>query len=244
MSAFELLPAVDLRGGRVVRLRQGDFDRETAYSDDPVAVAAGFAELGAAWVHVVDLDGAREGRPMHESTIDAIVRAVSPDVQVEVSGGLRDAAAARSALERGASRIVVGTAALRDPTLVGDLVAEHGPTRIAVSIDVRNGNAVGEAWVEDSVSIDAGVVLERLADVGVTTFEVTAIDRDGSLSGPDFELFARLVQLGRGRVIASGGVRSVDDLRSIAALGCRGAIVGRALYEGRLDLAEALATVG
>jgi len=244
MSAFELLPAVDLRGGRVVRLRQGDFDRETAYSDDPVAVARGFAELNARWLHVVDLDGAREGWPVHGSTIAAIVDAVAPEVRVEVSGGLRDAAAARLALERGASRIVVGTAALRDPILVGDLVAEHGAPRIAVSIDVRNGNAVGEAWVEDSVSIDAGVVIERLADVGVTTFEVTAIDRDGSLSGPDFELLARLVQLGRGRVIASGGVRSVDDLRSIVALGCRGAIVGRALYEGRLDLTEALATVG
>lgn len=239
--SFEILPAIDLRGGRVVRLRQGDFARETAYSDDPVDIARGFADAGARWLHVVDLDGARSGAPTHGAVIAAIVRAVGARCQVEVAGGLRDEAAVAAALAAGAARVVVGTAALRDPAVAGRLVAAHGTDHVAVAIDVRDGLAVGHGWSTDASGVDAGEVLERLADVGVTTFEVTAIERDGLLQGPNLSLYERLVRAGPGSIIASGGVTTLDDLRALRACGCAGAIVGRAIYEGRLDIAEALA---
>lgn len=240
---FALLPAIDLRGGRVVRLQQGDFERETAFSDDPAAVAAAFADAGARWLHVVDLDGARSGSPVHRAEVGAIIGAVGPGVAVEVAGGLRSSEDVRAMFDLGAARVVVGTAALRDPAFAGGLVDEHGVSRMAASIDVRDGNALGEGWRTGAAAIDAATAIRGLADVGVSVFEVTAIDRDGLLGGPDLELLARLVGLGRGDVIASGGVSSVADLRAVLHIGCSGAIVGRALYEGRLDLADALTAV-
>ena len=239
--AFEVLPAIDLLGRRVVRLQQGDFDRETAYSDDPVEVATRFADAGARWLHVVDLDGARTGTPAHSEVVRRIVSAVGDRVSVEVAGGLRDEATVSSALAFGAARAVVGTAALRDPTFAGRLVTTHGPDRIVVSIDVRDGQAVGHGWAVDAVGVDVADAIGQLADAGVVTFEVTAIERDGLLSGPDLELYESLVALGRGSIVASGGVRSVDDLRAIRDRGCTGGIVGRALYEGSVQLSEALA---
>lgn len=233
---FEILPAIDLRGGHVVRLRQGDFAHETAYSDDPVEVARRFADAGAGWLHVVDLDGARTGVPSHGATIGSIVAAVGDRVRVEVAGGLRDEPAVAAALSAGAGRAVVGTAVLRDPAFAGRLVATHGADRVVVAIDVRDGRAIGHGWTTDAAAIDAVEAIERLAVLGVSTFEVTAIERDGVLGGPDLELYERLVQLGRGSIIASGGIATMDDLRHVRALGCTGAIVGRAIYEGRLDL--------
>ena len=158
-----------------------------------------------------------------------------------MAGGLRDERAVADALEAGAARVAIGTAALKDPAFAGRLVDAHGSARIAVAIDVRDGNAVGHGWTTGAETVDAAVAIERLADVGVETFEVTAIDRDGLLEGPDLELYRRLVALGRGSIIASGGVTSVDDIRAVRAIGCSGAILGRALYEGRLDLEAALA---
>ena len=240
-SGFQILPAIDLRGGRVVRLRQGDFARETAYSDDPVEVARRFANTGACWLHVVDLDGARSGIRAHGAVIAAIVEAVGDGCLVEVAGGLRDEAAVAATLVAGAARVVVGTAALRDPAFAGRLVAAHGADRVAVAIDVRDGLAIGHGWSTGASGIDAGEALERLAAVGVTIFEVTAIERDGLLEGPNLTLYQRLVRLGRGSIIASGGITTLDDLRAVLARGCAGAIVGRAIYEGRLDIAQALA---
>jgi phosphoribosylformimino-5-aminoimidazole carboxamide ribotide isomerase len=239
-SPFEVLPAIDIREGRVVRLRQGDFDQETSYSDDPVAVAVGFAASGAAWLHVVDLDGARSGVPVHTPIIGAIAAAVGGEVRVEAAGGLRTADAARSILASGAARVVVGTAALRDPTFAGTLVEEHGPERVAVAIDVRDGRAVGSGWVASSPGPDALDAIAVLADKGVTTFEVTAIDRDGLMQGPDLDLLQRAVSLGRGRIIASAGITSTTDIAAVGAIGCAGAIIGRALYEGQLSLRDAL----
>ena len=239
-SPFDLLPAIDLRDGRVVRLRQGDFEQETAFSNDPVAVAVGFAASGAAWLHVVDLDGARSGVPVHTSVIGAIATAVGGEVKVEAAGGLRTADAVRGVLASGAARAVVGTAALRDPTFAGALVEEHGPERVAVAIDVRNGQAVGSGWVDSSPGPDALDAIALLADRGVMTFEVTAIDRDGLLQGPDLDLFGRAVALGRGRIIASAGITSKKDVAAVRAIGCAGAIIGRALYEGQLSLRDAL----
>lgn len=240
-SPFEILPAIDLRRGRVVRLRQGDFERETAYSDDPVEVARQFVAAGARWLHLVDLDGAREGRPVQGKVIGEILTAVGDSVRIEVAGGLRTASAVADVLAIGAARAVIGTAALGNPAFAGALVRSHGAERIAVAIDVRDGCAIGHGWSTSAAGIDAGDVIERLADVGVTTFEVTAIERDGLLGGPDLGLYERLVQLGRGYVVASGGITTVEDVRAVREVGAAGAIIGRALYERRLTLEDALA---
>lgn len=239
-SDLEILPAIDLRGGSVVRLQQGDFARETAFSDDPVAVAREFAEAGARWLHVVDLDGARSGTPAHAPVIRSIVDAVGHQVSVEVAGGLRTSTAVAEAIAAGAARAVVGTAALRDPDFAGELVRRHGADRIAVALDVRDGLAVGEGWRADAPGPTVGGIMTALADVGITTFEVTAIERDGLLGGPDLKLLSGLIGSSRGDVIASGGVATLDDIRAVGAIGCAGAIVGRALYEGRLDLGAAI----
>jgi phosphoribosylformimino-5-aminoimidazole carboxamide ribotide isomerase len=236
-SGFEILPAIDLRGGRVVRLRQGDFDQETAYGADPAGVAREFADTGARWLHVVDLDGARSGRPIQGEAVRAVIGAVGERVRVEVGGGVRTREAANSVLAAGAARVVLGTAALADPGLVGELVSSHGSDRIAVAIDVRDGLAVGHGWAASQAAIEVTQAIAALADAGVTTFEVTAIERDGLLGGPDLSLYGRLVRLDRGDIIASGGITTLDDLRRLRAMGCAGAILGRALYEGHLDLA-------
>jgi phosphoribosylformimino-5-aminoimidazole carboxamide ribotide isomerase len=240
-SGFDVLPAIDLRGGRVVRLKQGDFDRETAYSDDPVEVATRFVDAGARWLHLVDLDGARSGTPAHGAVIASILSAVGDRVRVEVAGGLRDEGAVAAVLGYGAARAVVGTAALRDPAFAGRLIAAHGSESIAASIDVRDDQAVGHGWASDAVGVSAEEAIARLAGAGVTTFEVTAIDRDGLLNGPDLALYEQLLALGAGSIVASGGIATVADLRAVRDLGCSGAIIGRALYEGRLDVGQALA---
>ena len=238
---FEILPAIDLRGGRVVRLRQGDFEQETAYGDDPVAIAREFADAGARRLHVVDLDGARTGKPAHLGVIEAIVEAVGDRTTIEVAGGLRDEAAVRRVFGSGVARAVIGTAALRDPAFAGRLVATHGAERIVVAIDVREGFAVGEGWARNAAGIDAAAATRALTDAGVVTFEVTAIDRDGLLGGPDLVLYERLGALRGVAIIASGGIRSLEDIRAVRTHGCTGAIIGRAIYERRIDLAEVLA---
>ena len=238
--AFDILPAIDLRAGRVVRLRQGDFEHETVYSDDPVEVARAFADAGARWIHLVDLDGARAGGQLQGRMIGEILLAVGDRVQVEVAGGLRTASAVAGVLAVGAARAVLGTAALQDPEFAGGLVATHGSDRIVAAIDVRKGRAVGHGWQAGTRGIDALEAVERLADMGVSLFEVTAIERDGLLDGPDPALYERLVRLDRGSIIASGGIAALEDLRAVRGLGATGAIIGRALYEGRLSLEEAL----
>ncbi len=237
---FEILPAIDLRGGRVVRLRQGDFTQETAYSDQPVEVARQFAAAGARWVHVVDLDAARTGTPAHESVIAGIVAAIGGKCRIEVAGGLRDEAAVATVLGSRVFRAIIGTAALRDPAFAGRLVATHGADRIAVAIDVRDGRAIGQGWSTEASGMDPTEAIVQLADAGVTTFEVTAVDRDGLLDGPDLGLCGQLVRLGRGNIIASGGITTLDDLRAVRDLGASGAIIGRALYEEQLTLEDAL----
>jgi len=239
-TPFEILPAIDVRAGRVVRLQQGDFARETVYDDDPVAVARAFADAGARWLHVVDLDGARAGAPVNGSVVAAILAAVGERMQVEVAGGLRTAESAAAVLALGAARAVVGTAAIADPAFAVALIAAHGPTRLAVAIDVRDGLAVGQGWVPGAAGVDAADAIRWLAAVGVTTFEVTAIDRDGLLGGSDLGLYERLVALGAGEIIASGGMATLDDLRAVRVVGCTGAIVGRALLDGLMDLRAAI----
>ncbi len=243
MGSFEVLPAIDLIAGRVVRLRQGDFERETTYGSDPAAAARGFAEAGAIWLHVVDLDGARAGEPQQLELTARIVAEVLGRARVEVGGGLRTPGAVAGALGTGAGRAVIGTAALRDASFAAEVVQRHGADRIVASIDVREGIALGEGWRAGAPGVPAAEAVERLADAGVATFEVTAIDRDGLLEGPDLALLRSLVALDRGRIIASGGVSSVDDVIAVQAAGCAGAIVGRALYEGRVEVGAILAAL-
>jgi phosphoribosylformimino-5-aminoimidazole carboxamide ribotide isomerase len=240
-TPFHLLPAIDLRGGRVVRLAEGDFGRETIYGAGPADTARAFAAAGAQWIHIVDLDGARDGERRQTAVVERIVAAAGGGVACEVAGGLRDEAAVNEALSAGAARAVVGTSALRDPAFVERLVARFGAARIAIALDVRDGVAVGQGWVPGSAGVPVEEALAALADRGATTFIVTAIERDGLLSGPNLELLGRMIALDRGEVIASAGVSSLADIAAVRRLGCAGAIVGRAIYEGRLDLAEALA---
>ena len=242
-ALFQLLPAIDLRGGLVVRLSEGDFARETVYGADPEEVARRFAAAGARWIHIVDLDGAREGERRQTEVVTRIVAAAGPGVFCEVAGGLRDEEAVDAALSAGAARAVIGTAALRDPGFVERLVTRLGPERIAIALDVRNGMAVGQGWIPGRPGMPALEALTMLADRGARTFIVTAIERDGLLGGPDLDLLGRMIALGRGEVVASAGVASLEDIAAVRALGCAGAIVGRALYEGRVDLAAAVRLV-
>lgn len=238
MAGFDILPAIDLEGGRVVRLVQGDFARETVYEEDAVGVALAFADAGATWLHLVDLDGARDGEPRQLELVAEIVAEVHGRVRVEVGGGLRTPEAVAGALGTGANRVSVGTAALRDPTFALGLVARYGPARIVGSLDIRGGMALGEGWRPGAAGVPAADALERLSAAGIDTFEVTAIDRDGLMGGPDVPLLRSLVRLGRGRIIASGGITSLEDVLAVQAAGCAGAIVGKALYEGRITIRE------
>jgi phosphoribosylformimino-5-aminoimidazole carboxamide ribotide isomerase len=238
VASFELLPAIDLRAGRVVRLSQGDFDRETAYDTDPPAVARRFADSGATWIHVVDLEGAVAGEPVQLQLASEIVAEVYGRARVEVGGGLRTPASVAGALGTGAARAVIGTKALQDPGFALGLVTRYGRNRIVASIDVRDGMALGDGWREGSPGVPVADAVGALASAGVEVFEVTAIDRDGLLGGPDIDLLRSLVAMGHGRVIASGGISSIADVIAVQAAGCAGAIVGRAIYEGRVDLRE------
>jgi phosphoribosylformimino-5-aminoimidazole carboxamide ribotide isomerase len=243
VAEFEVLPAIDLEGGRVVRLVQGDFTRETVYERDPVAVARAFADAGAQWLHVVDLDGARQGEPRQLELVAEIVAEVHGRTRVEVGGGLRTPEAVAGALGTGASRVAVGTAALRDPAFALGLVARYGPARIVGSLDVRDGLALGEGWRAGASGVPPADALDRLSAAGIDTFEVTAIDRDGLMGGPDVPLLRSLVRLGRGRIIASGGISSLDDVLAVQAAGCGGAIIGKALYEGRVTIREIVTAI-
>jgi phosphoribosylformimino-5-aminoimidazole carboxamide ribotide isomerase len=236
-AAFTVIPAVDIRGGKCVRLLHGDYNQETAYSDDPVAVACRWQDLGAPLVHVVDLDGARAGHPVNDRIVEAICRALS--VPVEVSGGIRTLEAVREAISWGAGRVQLGSAAVRDPGLVQSACAEYGEAMI-VSIDARDGEVMTDGWTRGSGlrAIDLG---RRMAALGVPRIMYTDIARDGAMQGPNLDALREMVAAVPIPVVASGGISTVDQLRQVIATGCEGAIIGKALYEGQVDLREALA---
>jgi phosphoribosylformimino-5-aminoimidazole carboxamide ribotide isomerase len=235
----DLYPAIDLRGGRCVRLVEGDFGAETVYGDDAVAVAVRFAAAGARWIHVVDLDAARSGEPVNRPLVGRIAAAVGPDVQVQAGGGVRSATDADQLLSAGVARVVVGTAAVERPLLVAELTARW-PGRVAVGLDHRGGEVRVRGWTAGGGRQVADLVPEAVA-AGAAVVVVTDIGRDGRLAGPDLTGLTRLVADTGAPIIASGGVRGLEDLRALSRLGVVGAIAGTALYEGRLDLAAALA---
>ena len=229
---MDLFPAIDLRGGRVVRLQQGDFARETVYGDDPVVVAKAFADAGAPWVHVVDLDAAKRDGSNRDLVIGVAAAINTP---VQAGGGVRDA----SLLEAGIARVVVGSAAVDEPELVERLALAH-PSRVAVGLDHRDGEVRTRGWVDGSgARVDD--LVDRLSVPGVGAFVVTDIARDGVLQGPDVDGYRALAARTQVPVIASGGVGSLDDLRALRDTGVAGVIVGKALYEGRFTIDEAVA---
>jgi phosphoribosylformimino-5-aminoimidazole carboxamide ribotide isomerase len=233
---MEIIPAVDIRGGRCVRLYQGDFQRETVFGDDPVAVARSWQDAGATRLHVVDLDGAREGRPANAQVIRRLIQAVS--IPVQVGGGLRDRQSIDSYLEAGAARVVLGTAAVKDPSLLAEAIAEHGE-RIVVAVDARVGMVAIEGWQEETL-LSAAQLMSELAAKGVPRFIYTDALRDGTLQGPDFAAVETVLARVGVPVIYAGGVSSIPDLVRLASLGAEAAIIGQALYTGAVDFQQAL----
>jgi len=235
----DLYPAIDLRGGRCVRLYQGNFDAEVVYGDDPVSQARSFADAGAPWIHVVDLDAARTGEPQNRDVVLAIARAV--DVPVQTGGGVRTEEAAAALVDGGVARVVIGTAAMDDPDLVARLAARHPVT---LGLDVRGDEVAVRGWERGS-GHDILDVLGRFEDLGVVALVVTQIDVDGTSAGPDVAGLSAVLRATSIPLIASGGVGTLEHLRTLAAIeeaGRRfeGVIVGRALYEGAFTVTEAL----
>ena len=234
---MDLFPAIDLRHGRVVRLRQGEATRLTSYGDDPVAVADSFAADGARWIHIVDLDAAF-GDGNHDTLIAELADRLGSGVRLQVGGGFRSLDRIATALALPVARLVIGTAAVTDPALLAGALEVAGPDRIAVGIDARDGVVALRGWTESSGET-AVAVARRVAAAGVRTVIHTDIARDGMLVGPDVD-GARALQREGVEVIASGGIGTLDDLRLVAVSGLSGAIVGRALYERRFALPDAL----
>ena len=232
-----LYPAIDLKAGRCVRLAQGDMTRATVFNADPAAQARSFAAAGAEWLHVVDLDGAFAGRAVNGAAVAAILAAVKMPVQL--GGGIRDMAAVEGWLGRSVARVILGTAAVKNPALVRDACRKF-PGRIAVGIDARAGRVAVEGWAETS-ELDALALARRFEDAGVAAIVYTDIERDGLLGGVDIAGTAALAASIRIPVIASGGVGGIEDIQRLSGAGVAGVVVGRALYDGRLDLAAAVA---
>ncbi len=237
-----LYPAIDLKEGRCVRLRQGDMAQATVFSDDPAAQAASFEADGFSWLHVVDLDGAFAGRPMNGAAVDAILARVRFPIQL--GGGIRDMATVEGWLGKGVARVVIGTAAVRDPAFVKAAARAH-PGKVAVGIDARDGMVAVEGWAATS-TLSALELGKRFEDAGVAAIVYTDISRDGMLQGLDLDGTRALAEALSIPVIASGGLASIDDVRALLRPENRciaGAITGRALYDGRLDAKAALAEI-
>ena len=238
---MEVIPAIDLIDGRCVRLYQGDYSRETVYSDDPVEVALRWERLGARRIHVVDLDGARAGSPQNLDVISRIADAVR--VPVQMGGGVRTIDSIREVIDSGVDRVMLGTVAVRDPAIVTSACEQFRAETILVAIDSRDGNVAVSGWTDGSET-SATDLLRLMMDAGVRTFLCTDISRDGTLAGPDYDLMRSLVAIAGNGVIAAGGIASIDHLRDLAYIGVGGAVIGRALYTGDIDLAVSATSPG
>jgi phosphoribosylformimino-5-aminoimidazole carboxamide ribotide isomerase len=237
-----LYPAIDIRGGQAVRLLQGDYERETTYDADPVDAAKRWAGEGAEFLHVVDLDGAKAGSPQNLEAVGRIAAEV--ECPIQVGGGLRDAESVAAVLSAGAERVVIGTAALRDPEFLAATLAEHGE-RVVVSVDAHDGKVALAGWTETS-DVDVAAAVADLGERGVKRFLCTAIEVDGTMEGPALDELNRIAAATEAQVIASGGVGVLSDLEALtrdAAPNIEGAIVGRALYERRFTVPQAIAAL-
>jgi phosphoribosylformimino-5-aminoimidazole carboxamide ribotide isomerase len=240
VEAVILFPAIDLKNGEAVRLQQGDMARATVFNRDPAAQAQAFARQGFEYLHVVDLDGAFAGKPMNAAAVDRILAAVK--IPVQLGGGIRDRATIDAWLGKGVARVVIGTAAVRDPALIKEASRAH-PGRIVVGLDARDGKVAVEGWAETS-EVTALDIAKRFEDAGVAAIVYTDVARDGMLEGLNLDATITLADRVSMPVIASGGLASIEDVRALLRPRTKklaGAIVGRALYDGRIDAAEALA---
>jgi phosphoribosylformimino-5-aminoimidazole carboxamide ribotide isomerase len=245
-----ILPAIDLRDGKVVRLAKGDYDRQTTYSDDPAAVARTFAQAGAKWIHVVDLDAAKSGTHGNLAAVAAIRQAVdsmtdlsSSAGNIELGGGARDDRSVQAMLAGGATRVIIGSAALGDWPWFESLLGRPALAgKIVLGLDARGGKLAAKGWL-DQTNVSAVEVAGRAKSSGLAGIVYTDIDRDGMLQGPNLQATAEMIAATDVPIIASGGISSIDDLVQCAAIGCWGAIVGRAYYEGKVDIAQAIAAV-
>ena len=234
---MEVIPAIDLIDGRCARLVQGDYSRQTVYSDDPVEVALRWESLGASRIHIVDLDGARLGAPANFGVVERIVSSVN--VPIQMGGGVRNIDAVRAVIGVGVQRVMLGTVAVREPDIVALARLEFGEDAVVVAVDSRDGYVSVSGWTSAS-RVRATELLQRMSDAGVKTFLCTDIMKDGTLGGPDYELMSELVEVAGKGVIAAGGVASVEHVRQLAKTGAGGVVIGKALYTGDIDLAEAL----
>jgi phosphoribosylformimino-5-aminoimidazole carboxamide ribotide isomerase len=235
----EVIPSIDLKSGRCVRLYQGDYRQETVYSDDPLAVAVAWEEQGAPRLHLVDLDGAADGSPAHLDMISAIVSRLT--IPVQVGGGIREFSTAETLLLAGVDRVVIGTAAVMQPELVQGLCEQYGKQRVVVALDARDGQIAINGWTENT-SVSARQLARDMSAIGVVRLLYTDISRDGTLAGPNFSANAILVQNTAMKVQASGGIASLKHLERLSGIGVEAAILGRCLYSGDLKLAEAIAS--
>ena len=234
---MEVIPAIDLRGGRCVRLFQGDYAQETVFSDDPAEVARRWEAAGAPRIHVVDLDGARTGQQANRQAIEGIASVIS--IPLQVGGGVRTMEDADNLASLGVERLVLGTIAVREPESVARLCQRFGGQRIVVAVDARNGQVAIEGWREDT-SVSAADLVAEMNALGVRRVLYTDISRDGTLSEPSFESISQLVSTTGCAILASGGVSQLEHLTRLSELGAEGAILGRALYTGDIDLAQAI----
>jgi len=237
---MNLFPAIDLVGGKAVRLIRGDYNQMTVYSDDPVGVAKGFAACGAEYLHVVDLEGARDGNTPNLATVKRLI--AESGLKVEIGGGIRSMETVKTYMDAGAYRVIIGTAAVTDPTFLDAALAAYGD-RIAVGVDIKDGMVAIKGWREVS-AVDCFDFCEQLTQKGVSCVICTDISKDGLLSGTNLALYSELGSRFPIRFTASGGVTSVDDVKKLAEMGLYGAILGKALYTGALDLKEALLAAG
>ena len=238
---MEVIPTIDLREGRVVRLYQGDFQRETVYSEDPVSVAEKWQAAGAPRIHIVDLDGAKSGSPTNLGVVGSIAAQVT--VSLQMGGGIRTLDMARKVTGMGVQRIVLGTAAVSDPKLVSQVCQTLGQETVVVGVDARDGRVAVQGWSE-SASITAKELMQGMVALGVGRFVYTDIARDGTLEGPNLQAIEALVKELAVPIVASGGIASMEDLERLAEIGVEGVIVGSALYRGTVDLRQAVERFG
>lgn len=234
-----ILPAIDIKDGHCVRLYQGDYSQLTQYGDDPVAVAVRWQDAGASWLHIVDLDGAMQGAPVNIELIGRMRAATH--LHIEVGGGMRSLEHIERVLDLGVDRIILGTVAITNPTLLHEALARWGE-KIVVGIDARDGWVAIAGWLETS-RVQAADLAIQLSAIGVRRFVYTDISRDGAMNGPNFESLAEMCLATTSSIVASGGVRSIADLQALDSLGIEGTIVGKALYTGDMDLAAAIQKV-
>lgn len=234
-----LFPAIDMIDHKAVRLLKGDYRQMTVYSDDPVSVAKRFEDAGAKWIHLVDLQGAKDGDTPHADLVERIARETS--LQVEIGGGIRSEETILRYLDRGVSRVILGTAALDDPVFLQSAVSRFGPA-IAVGVDSRDGMVATHGWIKTS-QVSCEEFCRHLDEIGVDTIISTDISKDGAMQGPNLDLYRQLKKTFSGNITASGGVSSLEDLEALHALDLYGAILGKAYYTGAVDLKEAVRKV-